>query len=72
MSYWAIARCQDGHLFETPFITGVSFKAVRLGAERIQRCPVGKNWVKVTFPAAGDLSAAERETARRNRTSPIP
>jgi hypothetical protein len=72
MSYWAIARCQDGHLFETPFITGVSFKAVRLGPERLQRCPVGKNWVKVTFPAAGDLSAAERETARRNRTSPIP
>jgi hypothetical protein len=72
MPYWAIARCEDGHLFETPYVQNVSFKAVRLGPERLQRCPVGRHWAKVTFPAAGELSEAERETAHQHRTSPIP
>lgn len=72
MSYWRIARCQDGHLFETPYLRLASFKAVRLGPERIQRCPVGKHWTRVRFPPPGKLSDAERETARQHRTSPVP
>ena len=72
MPYWAIARCPDGHLFETPYIPTVSFKSIRLGPERFQRCPVGKHWAKVSFVPAGHLSDAEVTEARRHRTSPIP
>jgi hypothetical protein len=67
-----VARCPQGHLFETPYIALVSFKAVRLGAERLQRCPVGKHWTRVTFVSPGELTEAEIAQAREHRTSPIP
>lgn len=72
MSYWAIARCQDGHLFETPYLSVMSLKAVRLGSTRLQRCPVGKHWARVTFVPVGDLSEPQLAEARQHRTSPIP
>jgi hypothetical protein len=72
MSYWAAARCPDGHLFETPRLPLLSIKSIRLGPGRLQRCPVGKHWTKVHFVAVGDLSDAELKDARRHRTSPIP
>jgi hypothetical protein len=39
-----IVRCSQGHLFETIWIPLVSFKAVRLGTRRLQRCPIGHHW----------------------------
>lgn len=72
MSYWAIARCSEGHLFQTPYFPLMSFKAIRLGSSRLQRCPVGKHWTKVSFVPAGDLSEAEIEEAVRHRTSLVP
>lgn len=41
-------RCADGHLFSTIWIPAASFKAVRLGDVRRQRCPVGHHWSEVT------------------------
>lgn len=72
MPYWSIVRCRDGHLFETPYLPAMSFKAVRLGPERFQRCPVGRHWVMVTRVPEEELTAAEVADARRHRTSPIP
>jgi hypothetical protein len=40
-------RCKDGHLFTTIWIPLVSLKAIRLGARRFQRCPVGHHWTTV-------------------------
>ena len=43
-----VVRCRHGHLFTTFWIPGASFKAIRLGPWRIQRCPVGRHWSVVT------------------------
>jgi hypothetical protein len=56
-------RCRDGHLFTTIWIPLASFKAVRLGDRRYQRCPVGRHWTTVTkldpqTAGAADLAAA--------------
>jgi hypothetical protein len=37
----AIVRCSKGHLFTTIWVPLASFKAVRLGSRRYQRCPGG-------------------------------
>ncbi len=56
-------RCAAGHLFTTIWIPLASFKSVRLGNTRLQRCPVGRHWtaVKRLDPATAspeDLAAA--------------
>jgi hypothetical protein len=67
-----IVRCMRGALFETVWIPLVSFKALRLGPLRIQRCPVHRRWevVKPVDPAT--LSDAERAQAARYPAEPIP
>ncbi|GAA1840199.1 hypothetical protein [Actinomadura bangladeshensis] len=72
MPYWRIAQCADGHLFETPFVPGVSLKALRLGGGRLQRCPVGKHWTTVRMVDQASVTAEQQEEARRHRTTPIP
>ena len=56
-------RCRSGHLFTTIWVPLASFKAVRLGNERFQHCPVGRHWARVTpldpaSASAADLAAA--------------
>jgi hypothetical protein len=68
----AIVRCRRGHLFTTIWVPGVSLKSVRLGWWRIQRCPVGPHWSVVVPVRAAELTAAERETARRRKDFRIP
>lgn len=34
-----VVRCTEGHLYSTEWVNLVSFKAVRLGRGRYQRCP---------------------------------
>ncbi|MFF4356062.1 hypothetical protein [Streptomyces sp. NPDC001604] len=34
-----VVQCTAGHLFSTEWVDFVSFKAVRLGRKRYQRCP---------------------------------
>ena len=55
-------RCSKGHLFETLWIEGGSFKAVRLGPfSRYQYCPVGKHWAIIHPVKRADLSGEEKK-----------
>ena len=38
-----IVRCSAGHVFTSTWVPLGSFKAVRLGRKRFERCPVGKH-----------------------------
>ena len=67
-----IVRCRRGHLFTTWWIPGVSFKAMRLGWWRFQRCPVGGHWSLVTPVRPSELTEAERDEARSRSDIPIP
>ena len=67
-----IVRCQNGHLFTTIWIPFASFKAIRLGLVRIQRCPVGGHLAFVTPVRESDLSDAELQEARSYHDSNIP
>jgi hypothetical protein len=67
-----VVRCREGHVFRTLWIPGVSFKALRLGLWRVQRCPVGKHWTIVTPVKEADLSARDRRLADLRRDVRIP
>jgi hypothetical protein len=68
----AIVRCRRGHLFTTIWIPGVSFKSVRLGWWRLQRCPVGRHWSIVVPVKEADLTESERHSAHGVRDIRIP
>ena len=68
----AVVRCRKGHLFTTVWIPGVSFKSVRLGWWRIQRCPVGKHWTIVAPVKTAELTKRERRFAETHRDVPVP
>jgi hypothetical protein len=55
----AIFRCQRGGLFETRWVPFVSFKAVRWGSRRYQRCPVHERWEIVVQVDPAMLSEQE-------------
>jgi hypothetical protein len=67
-----IVRCMRGGLFETVWIPLVSFKALRLGPLRIQRCPVHRRLEVVQPVDPATLSDAERTEAARYPAEPIP
>jgi len=67
-----IVRCRSGHLFTTIWIPGVSFKSVRLGWWRLQRCPVGGHWSLVKPVRQAALTNAERRAADEHRDVRIP
>ncbi len=68
----AVVRCRKGHLFTTVWIPGVSFKSVRLGWWRIQRCPVGKHWSIVVPVREARLSPRELRRAHDVHDARIP
>ncbi len=67
-----IVRCSSGHLFTSTIVPGASFKAVRLGTIRFQRCPVGNHWTLVRQVDPSTLSGEEREAAARHHDVRIP
>ncbi len=67
-----VVRCREGHLFTTIWVPGMSFKAIRLGWMRLQRCPVGDHWTLVTPVRDSDLAEEERWIAAQYRDGPIP
>jgi len=67
-----VVRFSSGHLFTTTWIARVSFKAIRLGNARIQRCPVCDRWTRVTRVRGSDLIDEDRVIAAAHRDSPIP
>jgi hypothetical protein len=58
-----VVRCRKGHLFETTWIPGVSFKSIRLGWWRLQWCPVGRHLSLVAPVLDSDLTEEERRLA---------
>lgn len=67
-----VVRCREGHLFATLWVPGASFKAVRLGWWRYQRCPVGGHWSFVTPVQESALTDAERDQALAHPDVRIP
>jgi hypothetical protein len=67
-----VVRCREGHLFTTIWVPGASFKALRLGWWRFQRCPVGKHWALVTPVKESELTEDERRIAHETRDIRIP
>lgn len=67
-----VVRCRQGHLFTTTWLPGVSFKAVRLGPNRFQHCPVGHHWSLVTPVPEADLSEEDRRAAAEHHDTRIP
>jgi hypothetical protein len=67
-----IVRCMRGGLFETVWIPLASFKAIRLGPLRIQRCPVHHRVEIVQQVDPATLSDEEHTAAARYPAQPIP
>jgi hypothetical protein len=67
-----VVRCRAGHLFTTTWIPGASFKALRLGWWRLQRCPVGTHWSVVTPVRNSDLTPEEQRHAAARHDRRIP
>ncbi|MGF7229279.1 MAG: hypothetical protein ACQR33_04830 [Candidatus Saccharibacteria bacterium] len=67
-----IVRCRDGHLFTTIWIPFVSFKAVRFGMMRFQRCPVGNHLTFVVPVDVSTLTPAERDFAYSHHDTNLP
>jgi hypothetical protein len=67
-----IVRCKSGHLFTTTLVPGMSFKALRLGKVRFERCPVGRHWTLVGPVDESTLSPYEIASARANHDIRIP
>ncbi len=67
-----VVRCRSGHLFTTVWIPGASFKSIRLGFWRVQRCPVGRHWSLVAPVREAALSDEERAEAAEHRDVRIP
>jgi hypothetical protein len=68
----SIVRCSRGGLFETVWIPLGSFKAIRLGVFRIQRCPVHARFEVVRRVDPDTLTNEERAAAARYPADPIP
>ena len=67
-----IVRCREGHLFTTIWVPFVSFKAIRLGMVRFQRCPVDGRLTFVTPVRDADLTEQERAEAARYHDARVP
>jgi hypothetical protein len=62
-----IAQCSQGALFETLWVPRVSFKAVRLGKRRLQRCPVHRRWQFIHRIDPTTLTVEQRADAAQYR-----
>lgn len=68
----SIVRCSEGHLFSTIWIPLISFKSIRMGPDRWQKCPICRKFRRVTRVDQESLSDAEREKANSVLDSRIP
>ncbi len=67
-----VVRCREGHVFTTVWVPGMSFKAIRLGSYRLQRCPVADHWTIVTRVNDSDLSDEDRLAAELYNDGTMP
>lgn len=61
-----VVRCSSGHLFTTLWFPAGSFKAIRFGRARFQRCPVGHHWAVVRRADQSELSPDELAEAHEH------
>jgi hypothetical protein len=61
-----VVRCSSGHLFTTLWFPLGSFKAIRFGGARFQRCPVGRHWAVVRRAEQSELSPEELREAHEH------
>jgi hypothetical protein len=67
-----IVRCSGGALYSTIWVPLMSFKSIRLGNARIQRCPVHHKWERVMRVDPATLTAEEVAEASRVTDGGIP
>jgi len=67
-----VVRCSKGDLFTTIWIPGNSFKSVRLGFKRYQRCPVCGHWRIVTPVKDSELTDEIKRIASKHLDKRIP
>ena len=67
-----IVRCSAGHLFTSTWVPLASFKAVRLGPKRFQRCPVGRHWAMIQRVDPAGLSPEELAEAAAHHDAHLP
>jgi hypothetical protein len=67
-----IVRCRSGHLFTSTVVPGWSFKSLRLGKVRFERCPVGRHWTLVGPVDESTLTPDEIAAARAHHDIRIP
>jgi len=70
--YESAVECSSGHIYTSIWIPAVSFKAVRLGRKRFQRCPVGSHWAMTVRIPDESLTQEQRTQAALNRDLRIP
>ncbi|MBV8528098.1 MAG: hypothetical protein JOZ75_07265 [Candidatus Dormibacteraeota bacterium] len=61
-----VVRCSSGHLYTTLWFPPGSFKAIRFGRSRFQRCPVGHHWAVVRRVDQSGLSPDELAEAHEH------
>lgn len=67
-----IVRCTQGGYYRTRWIPLISFKSIRLGAYRYQKCPVHGHWEMAGIVDDADLTPEIRAEADRYPASRIP
>ena len=67
MAEWKVVRCSGGAYYETKWVPFTSFKAIRLGTKRFQRCPVHDKWEVTTLVPQRDLTPEIRQQAAAYR-----
>ncbi|ATY10624.1 hypothetical protein CU254_09220 [Amycolatopsis sp. AA4] len=72
MPDYTIVQCSRGHYFSTIWLPLVSFKAIRLGDRRLQRCPVCRRFRSVVRVSADQLTAEELRAAKARKDSRLP
>ena len=68
----SIVECSGGAYYSTIWVPSVSFKAIRLGSTRVQRCPIHHKWEKTWLVAPDTLEPEVLAKARATRDSRIP
>ena len=64
MSDLVPVRCAKGHVYGSVWVPFVSFKAIRLGRQRWQRCPVCQRFRMTTRVSRSELTPALEAEAR--------
>jgi hypothetical protein len=71
MSGWTIVECSGGALYSTRWVSLVSFKSVRLGTRRFQRCPVHHRFEFAHRVNPETLTRSDRDAALAVRDSNV-